>query len=150
MTKAIKNFWNATLGWPQAGGKYYVSRNGSSLIAFQVGTELRSYSFNIAASHSDSPTFKVKESAEINVSDICIKLNVEGYGNMICSTWLDRPLSIAGRIWMRKNDGKLSPVLVNLDRDLVLIPSVAIHLNRSVKQLLEKFYCSRFDALIGN
>ena len=78
-------------------GKYYVTRNDSSLIAFKIGEELDSYSFNIVASHSDSPSFKVKPICDLNTGHYH-KLNVEAYGGMLCATWFDRPLSIAGRV----------------------------------------------------
>lgn len=116
----------------EAGGNYYVCRNSSSIIAFQVGTDLGRYSFNIAASHTDSPTFKLKERPLHKAGGRCTALNVEGYGGMICSTWLDRPLSVAGRVLLRQEDGSIVTRLVDLDRDLVLIPSVAIHMNRTV------------------
>lgn len=116
----------------EPGKNYFVCRNGSSVIAFQLGTELSDYSFNIAASHTDSPVFKLKEKAEMDVGGHYTKLNVEGYGGMICSSWLDRPLSIAGRVLVRREDGTIASTLVNFDRDLVLIPNVAIHMNRKV------------------
>lgn len=117
--------------WTLNPGKaYYVCRNGSSIIAFRLGTELEDYSFNIVAAHTDSPCFKLKENAEIHVSDKYTKLNTEGYGGMICSTWLDRPLSIAGRVTVKLPDGAIGTRLLNIDRDLTLIPSVAIHMRR--------------------
>ena len=116
----------------EKGRGYYVCRNGSSIVAFRLGTELDGYSFNIAASHSDSPVFKVKEKAELRVNEKYTRLNTEGYGGMICSTWLDRPLSIAGRVLVRESGGTIASRLVHFDRDLVLIPNVAIHMNREV------------------
>lgn len=113
------------------GGSYYVTRNDSSLIAFCIGTQLSDYSFHIAASHSDFPTFKVKEHAELEVKKKYMQLNTEGYGGMLCATWFDRPLSVAGRVIVKEND-RLVAKLVNIDRDLVMIPSVAIHMNRTV------------------
>lgn len=112
-------------------GKYYVTRNESSIIAFHLGKELDDYGFNIAASHSDFPTFKVKEKAELEVKKKYIQLNTEGYGGMLCATWFDRPLSIAGRVLVKK-DGHLETRLLDVDRDLVMIPSMAIHMNRQV------------------
>jgi aspartyl aminopeptidase len=114
------------------GHSYYVCRNGSSIIAFQMGRDLSDYSFHIVASHTDSPTFKLKEKAELKVSGKYTKLNTEGYGGMICSTWLDRPLSIAGRVLVRGEDGAITSTLLDFGRDLVLIPSVAIHMDRKV------------------
>lgn len=118
--------------WSLAAGKsYYVVRNGSSIIAFKIGKMIEDYSFNIVASHSDSPCFKIKENAELEVKGKYAKLNTEGYGGMLCSTWLDRPLSIAGRVIVKK-DNAYETRLVNIDRDLLLIPNVAIHMNRQV------------------
>lgn len=116
----------------EKGQGYYVCRNGSSIIAFRVGTELENYSFNIAASHSDSPVFKIKEKAELQAGGKYTRLNTEGYGGMICSTWMDRPLSVAGRVLVREGDGAIVSRLINFDRDLALIPNVAIHMNREV------------------
>lgn len=116
------------------GGKYYVTRNDSSLIAFQIPQQ--SKGFHIVASHSDSPTFKVKEAPEMTVEEKYVKLNTEKYGGMILSTWLDRPLSIAGRIAVK--DGKsIVTKLVNIDKDLLVIPNVAIHMNREMNKGVE-------------
>lgn len=113
------------------GQKYFVTRNNTSVIAFNVGEQLDKYSFNVAASHSDSPTFKIKENAELQVKGKYTQLNTEGYGGMISSTWFDRPLSIAGRVLV-KDGNSFKTKLLNIDRDLVLIPNVAIHMNRDV------------------
>ena len=118
----------------EQGKNYFVCRNDSSIIAFQLGTELEEYSFNIASSHTDSPVFKLKEKAELEVNGKYVKLNTEGYGGMICSTWLDRPLSIAGRVMVRQEDGGIATTLVDFDRDMVLIPNAAIHMNRQVNE----------------
>lgn len=115
----------------QNSGKYFIIRNMSSIIAFHIGNDLDQYGFHIAASHGDYPTFKLKENAEVEVKDKYLKLNTEGYGGMICSTWFDRPLSIAGRVVVKENN-ILHTKLINFDRDLVLIPSQAIHMNRSM------------------
>ncbi len=115
----------------QPGGKYYVTRNDSSIIALNVGRELEDYCFKIAASHSDSPTFKIKENAEIQVKDKYMKLNTEGYGGMLCAAWFDRPLSVAGRVMVREGD-RYAARLLRIDQDLLMIPSVAIHMNRQV------------------
>ena len=118
--------------WHLEPGKgYFVCRNGSSIIAFRMGEHLENYSFNVAAAHTDSPSFRVKENAEIHMGQKYTKLNTEGYGGMICSTWMDRPLSVAGRVLVKEGDAIVSR-LVALDRDLLLIPSVAIHMNREV------------------
>ena len=114
-----------------AGGKYYVMRNDSALIAFAV-PETGFAAFRIAAAHSDSPAFKLKRHFEDAGGDY-VRLNVEKYGGMIMSTWMDRPLSIAGRLAVREGDG-ITTRLVNLDRDAVLIPNLPIHFNREVNQ----------------
>ncbi len=114
----------------EQGKKYYVTRNLSSVIAFKI-PQNDFKSFHIVASHSDSPTFKIKENAEIEVNNKYVKLNTEKYGGMICSTWFDRPLSIAGRILVKENNA-VKTHLVNIDKDLVIIPNLAIHMNREV------------------
>lgn len=114
----------------EKGKKYYVTRNLSSIIAFKI-PENDLKNFHIVASHSDSPTFKIKENAEIEVNNKYVKLNTEKYGGMICSTWFDRPLSIAGRILVKEGN-LVKTHLVNIDKDLVIIPNLAIHMNRAV------------------
>ncbi len=110
------------------GGKYFVMRGGSSVIAFSVPTgEARS--FMMCASHTDSPTFKLKENPETESAGY-IRLHTERYGGMLCASWFDRPLSVAGRIAYRE-DGRIAVRTVALDRDLVMIPSVAIHMMRN-------------------
>ena len=110
------------------GGRYVVTRNDSSLLAFRV-PEGGITGFALAAAHSDSPTFQIKEHAE-KLSARCTVLDTEKYGGMLMNTWFDRPLSVAGRIIVER-DGKLEERLVDVDRDLMIIPSVAIHMNRA-------------------
>lgn len=112
----------------QIGGKYYVIRNGSSIIAFRIPTDEWT-GFQIMASHSDSPMFKIKENPEIEAEGHYVKLNVEKYGGMLCNPWFDRPLSVAGRLVVREN-GQIVTKLVDVKKDLVMIPSLAIHMNR--------------------
>ena len=112
------------------GGKYFVTRNRSSVIALTV-PESGFAPFQIVSSHSDSPTFKLKPACEEAVLGQYVRLNVERYGGMIMSTWFDRPLSIAGRAVVREN-GRLVTKLVDLDRDAVLIPNMPIHFNREI------------------
>lgn len=114
----------------EKGGSYFVTRNASSLIAFTIPEE-ESEGYRISASHSDSPTFKIKENPEMPVENHYIKLNVERYGGMLCAPWFDRPLSIAGRVVVKEGTQYVTK-LVNVDRDLVLIPNLAIHMNREV------------------
>lgn len=123
-------------------GRYFTRRGGSALIAFRApvgGLE----SYMIMAAHGDSPAFKVKESAE-TVNDGYRRVCVEKYGGMLCSTWLDRPLSVAGRVLLRRGAG-LESRLVNIDRDLMLIPNVAIHMDRSAND--GKKYDANVDML---
>ncbi len=118
-----ENEWNL-----RSGGRYYVTRNGSSLIAFRIPKK-GFQGFRIVASHSDSPCFKLKENPEMMAEDHYVRLNVEKYGGMIVSSWLDRPLAVAGRVVVRDH-GRLSARLVDLRRDVCMIPSLAIHMNR--------------------
>lgn len=113
----------------KAGEGYFVTRNMSSVIAFDVPENADS--FRIVAAHSDSPAFKVKENAELSVRGKYTQLNVEKYGGMLFAPWFDRPLSIAGRVLVRTEKG-MEARLVNVDRDLLVIPNVAIHMNREV------------------
>lgn len=112
------------------GGKYYMTRGGAALIAFRV-PETEPAGFMISAGHSDRPTFKVKENPVLNGK--YQRLAVEPYGGMLMSTWLDRPLSLAGRVMVEK-DGVIETKIIDVDRDLLLIPNVAIHMNRTVNQ----------------
>ena len=119
--------------WELSGGRsYYVKRGGSSLIAFKIPKEAFK-GFHITASHSDSPCFKLKVNPEMTVEDKYLKLNTEGYGGMIYSTWFDRCLSVAGRVICADGNG-LREVNVNIDEDLLIIPSLAIHMNREANK----------------
>lgn len=111
----------------EPGGRYYVARNGSSLIAFRL-PKGRPVGFMMTAAHSDSPTFKIKENAELTGENET-RLSVEGYGGMLCASWMDRPLSVAGRAMVRTEDG-VAMRLIDLRDNLALIPNVAIHMNR--------------------
>lgn len=129
-----------TQDWVLSWGKgYYVTRNDSSVIAFRLPEKKDVYGFHMVASHSDSPTFKVKEKPEMTVEEQYIKLNIEKYGGMILSTWLDRPLSAAGRIVVRDKEdtNKFVTKTVNVDKDLFVIPNVAIHMNRDMNKGVE-------------
>ena len=112
------------------GNKYFVTRNGTSIIAFTLPNSIEEYGFNIIASHSDSPCFKVKPNTDIKTG-IYHKLSVEPYGGSIYSSWFDRPLSLAGRVLV-KEDNKIVSKEVNIDRPLLSITNVPIHMNRNI------------------
>ena len=116
----------------QPGGRYYTTRGMSSLIAFQV-PKADFHGFSVIAPHGDSPCFKVKESPELRVDGQYTKLNTEVYGGMQLALWTDRPLSVAGRLAVRTDNG-VKGVLCDIRRDLLLIPGVAIHMNRGVNE----------------
>ena len=111
-----------------AGGKYYVNRGSSSVIAFRI-PQGDPAGYMLSASHCDRPTFKVKENGEMEGT--YTRLATEKYGGLIISPWLDRPLSVAGRVMVETADGVESR-LVDIDRDIALIPNVAIHANRKI------------------
>lgn len=125
-----------TAHWSLDGGKgYFATRNDSSLIAFRIPEHL-SQGFHIVASHCDSPSFKIKESPEMTVENHYVKLNTERYGGMILYSWMDRALSVAGRVVVRGEAG-LETRLVNLEDSTMVIPSVAIHMNRDANKGME-------------
>lgn len=113
-------------------GKYFVVRNDSSLIAFKMSNKKENIGFNIVAAHTDSPSFSIKPNADM-FDGIYLKLNVGGYGGMLNYTWLDRPLSLAGRVVTLK-DGVYEKQLLNINKDLLIIPSQAIHINRDANE----------------
>ena len=108
------------------GGKYYLKRNDSAILAFRI-PQGNPKCFLLSASHADRPCFKVKENGELKGA--YTRLAVERYGGMLISPWLDRPLSVAGRVMVETESG-IESRLVDIDRDLLLIPNVAIHMNR--------------------
>ncbi len=119
------------------GKKYYVNRNESAIIAFAIPDRQEIRGFHMVAAHSDSPCFKIKEEADLKAESCYRKWNTEKYGGMILSTWLDRPLSVAGRVVIRTSEGELEERLFQVDRDLVVIPNVAIHMNRDMNKGVE-------------
>lgn len=144
--------WKSKMENNSGGKGYFVTRNDSSLMAFKLPKtsskkgELPYKGFHLVASHSDSPSFKVKESPEMPVENAYVRLNTEKYGGMILSTWLDRALSVAGRIAVRTKSSKsaekaletvIETRLVNIDKDLLVIPNVAIHMNRDMNKGVE-------------
>lgn len=119
------DYWNL-----EPGKGYYTTRNGSSVVAWRVPDHAIG-GWRIVASHSDSPTWKIK--TDIVENDGCRRLSVEGYGGMIMSTWLDRPLTVGGRVIVKTEDG-IESRLVYIDRDLLVIPSLAIHFQRDINK----------------
>ena len=167
----------------EPGGAYYTQRNGSSVIAWQVGEgvpapaagaqqagfcfadelDCPAYHFQVAASHADSPAFKVKAVPELDGAGESLRLNIEAYGGMIDYSWFDRPLGLAGRVLVREDvdddgtaasaaavashtadasaaaDASPAPVAIRsrllfIDRPIAIIPSLAIHMNREVNK----------------
>ena len=119
--------------WKLKKGKYFVTRNDSSIISFRIPKK-DFKGFYMIASHSDSPSFKIKENPEMEASGAYVKLNVEKYGGMLCAPWFDRPLSVAGRVLVKDKKNGIVSKLVNVDRDLVMLPSLAIHMNREANE----------------
>lgn len=116
----------------QGGKKYFVIRNMSSVLAFKM-PDKKPEGIMLAATHSDSPSFKIKPNAEMESENHYLRLNTEGYGGAIDFSWLDRPLSVSGRICV-KNDSSVDIKLINIDRDMLIIPSLAIHMNRDANK----------------
>lgn len=118
----------------EKGGRYFVTKNHSSLFAFEIGTgDVAEEGFKIICAHSDSPTFRIKPHPEIPVAGKYLKLNTEVYGGPIMYTWFDRPLSMAGRVMLKSlNPLKPTTQFVNFNRPLLTIPHIAIHFNRAV------------------
>ncbi len=117
----------------EVGKKYYTSVYGSTLIAFRIGEKAR-YGLRVAAAHTDFPCLRIKPAASISENTYG-KLNVETYGGLILNTWLDRPLSIAGKVAIKgKNAFSPEVKLIDLKRPLLTIPNLAIHMNRTVNE----------------
>ena len=123
---------------PRRGGKYYVEQQESSLIAFSIGENAKvTEGFRIAAAHTDFPGFRIKQNAEMEKNGYA-QLNTEVYGGPILNTWMDRPLSAAGRIALKSSEPfKPHTVLVDLEKPLFIIPNLAVHLNREVNKGVE-------------
>lgn len=121
-----KEIWNL-----EQGKSYYIIRNDSSIMAFSI-PEKEVKGFRIFAAHSDSPAFKVKEHPEMDKESAYVCINTEKYGGMILNTWLDRPLTIAGRICIEDKEGNLKTYPVKLEDGFCVIPNLAIHMNRDM------------------
>lgn len=122
---------SAAAAWQmQPSGRYYFTVNGSSLIALRIPEGMPA-GFLMTAVHSDSPTFKMKEHPQSTAAGSAyVQLQTERYGGMILSSWLDRPLGVAGRVLVEEQ-GRIVSHLVHLDQDLAIIPNVAIHMNHA-------------------
>lgn len=119
-----------------AGGRYYCTVNDSAIFAFVIGDENPAdVGFKIIAAHTDSPCLKIKPQAELH-GEGCVRLNTEVYGGPILSTWFDRPLTLAGRVFLKSADA-FSPIckLLHIERPLLMLPNLAIHLDRSVNDM---------------
>lgn len=120
----------------QKDGKYYTIKNDSAIIAFVVGNgDVVEDGFRLIGAHTDTPGFRIKPNPEMTTEGKYLKLNTEGYGGPILSTWYDRPLSIAGKVTVR-GASVLKPEvkLININKPLMIIPSIAIHMNREVNE----------------
>ena len=134
LANGFKQLFSGEAWHIEHGGKYFVTKNHSSLYAFVPGNgNIAEEGFKLICAHSDSPTFKIKPQTEMLVEGKYLKLNTEVYGGPIMYTWFDRPLSLAGRV-MLKSDKPLKPTtqFVNFKRPLLEIPHIAIHFNRAV------------------
>lgn len=130
------------------GNNYFLVRNDSAIVAFKVPNGLSDYHFLISASHSDSPALKLKMCNDV-ISNNYHKLAVEVYGGLIRSTWLDKPLSVAGRIIIKEDDRLVSKI-IDIDKDLLVIPNLCIHFSRKINEGIE--YNPQIDLMpiVGN
>ncbi len=129
----------------KAGGKYFMTRNNSAVIAFRV-PKSKAKGFVISAAHSDSPCLKIRNKAELD--GLCVRLDAERYGGMINASWVDRPLSVAGRVMVRTKMG-VAVRLVDLKKDMAVIPNVAIHMNRAMNDSVKYDPARDLVALYG-
>lgn len=134
----------------EKGGKYVVTEYGSGLFAFTVGKEMKpEYGFRIGAAHGDYPGFRIKPQPEM-VSEGYLRLNVEGYGGAVLMSWLDRPLSIAGKVALKSEDVFHPTVrLVDFEKPMLTIPNLAIHMNREINKGVELKKQSHMLPLLG-
>ncbi|MBP2651923.1 MAG: family aminopeptidase 2 [Firmicutes bacterium] len=123
----------------EQGGKFFVTKNDSAIAAFVLGTgNIEECGFKIVGAHTDSPSFRIKPAPEIASEGSYVKLNTEVYGGPILNTWLDRPLAVAGRITVRSEDILYPETrLVNIRKPILIIPNLAIHMNREINKGVE-------------
>ena len=114
-------------------GKYYVTRNDSAIIAFSLGSSLVERGIRMVGAHTDSPCLKVKPNPEI-IKESYLQLGVEVYGGALLNPWFDRDLSIAGRVSYMTTNGDVSNALINFEKPVAVIPSLAIHFDREANE----------------
>lgn len=130
--------WGAGARCPKikSGSKVFVTKNDSSIFAFHIGkASMAERGMHIVAAHADSPTFRVKPNAVIRCEGGTVKLNTETYGGAVLSTWMDRPLSLAGRVVLKSRNGDITAPevrLLRIEQPILTIPNLAIHFNRAV------------------
>ncbi len=132
----------------ESGKKYFVTRNGSAIMSFKI-PKADFDGFYMIAGHSDSPTFKLKENPEMESCGAYVRLNVEKYGGMLMNPWFDIPLSIAGRVMVRTEKG-IESRLIAIDKDLCMLPSLAIHMDRNANSGHEINVQSEMLPIIGD
>jgi aspartyl aminopeptidase len=123
----------------QNGGRYFVTKNDSAIFAFVVGkSSPAEKGFKLIGAHTDSPSFRIKPNPEMTSENTYVRLNTEVYGGPILNTWMDRPLAVAGRVTL-KGENLLNPLtkLVNINRPILIIPNLAIHMNREINKGFE-------------
>lgn len=121
----------------QRGGKYFTTKNSSAVFAFTIGLgEVEEEGFKIIGAHTDSPTFRIKPNPEMKAEGY-VKLNTEVYGGPILNTWMDRPLSVAGRVTIKSDDFMPRIEFINIKKPIMIIPNLAIHLNRNINSGVE-------------
>ncbi len=122
----------------EKGKKYFVNKLNASIVAFETGTgDVTKDGFNMILSHIDVPSFKIKPNPVFKDSKHYIKLNTEVYGGPLYGTWFDRPLALAGKVYYTSNNGEVVEEIINIDRPIMVIPSLAIHLNREANKGVE-------------
>lgn len=121
----------------EAGKKYVVTRNGSSLIAFKIGSNFSDCGpIAIVGAHTDSPCLKLKPISKKSGEGF-IQVGIEQYGGLISHSWFDRDLALAGRVYVKTEDGKFEPRLLHIKKPLMRIPTLAIHLHREANTKFE-------------
>lgn len=127
----FEDSWNL-----EEGKSYYITKNLSAIVAFKLNSKnIEQEGFRIIGSHSDSPSFRIKPNPEMDVEGKYLKLNTEGYGGPILSTWFDRPLALAGRVVLKSDDIFLpKEEIININKPVCIIPNIAIHMNRTVNE----------------